>query len=141
MVAGRQILTNLQYIHRVADLEGGAVNMPIIGYTRHGRPNQIFNFHPENDTQARISIPMPGGDLRATSANPSPGAIIRGAEGDGSLYTVHERPNSVVKLSIKSRDGNTSLFWTLESNDLKTQVTLKPDNGGANQLWALSPPS
>ncbi|KAJ2923719.1 hypothetical protein H1R20_g13370, partial [Candolleomyces eurysporus] len=141
MVAGKQVLTNLQYIHRVADLEGGSPNAPLIGFRRHGGGNQTFNFQPDNDTQALISIPLKDRDLWVTSANPSPGDLIRGAEGNGSLYTVHQRPNSIVKLSIKSKDGTTNLFWTLESDVPQTKITLKPENGSANQLWALSPPA
>ncbi|RXW18635.1 hypothetical protein EST38_g7218 [Candolleomyces aberdarensis] len=97
MIVGRQILTNLHYPNRVADLEGSAPNGPIIGFRRHGHANQIFNFHPIEGAQAQISIGINGRDLYATSANPSPGELIRAAEGSASLYDVHQRPNSVVK--------------------------------------------
>ncbi|RXW16998.1 hypothetical protein EST38_g8856 [Candolleomyces aberdarensis] len=138
MIVGRQILTNLHYPNRVADLDIGRGE--IIVYTRHGHANQIFNFHAIEDTQAQISIRINDKDLYAVSNNPSSGSNIQALEGSASLYDVHQRPNSVVKLSVKSSNG-TALFWTLEGDALKTKVTLRPDTGNANQFWALSAPS
>ncbi|KAJ2922215.1 hypothetical protein H1R20_g14877, partial [Candolleomyces eurysporus] len=99
MIAGRQILTNLHYYNRVADLEGSQVNGPIIGFTRHGNSNQILNFQPQDDTQAQITLRIGDREVYVASANPSSGDSLRAVENytGASLYTVHQRPNSVVK--------------------------------------------
>ncbi|RXW15474.1 hypothetical protein EST38_g10382 [Candolleomyces aberdarensis] len=135
LVVGKKIITNVQHFNRVADLEGSAVNAPIIGFKRHGQANQIFNFEPTENTQVKISIRVGNQDVYVASVDPSAGAPLRGVDGGVfSLYTVHQRPGEVFKISIES--GGRDLFWTLENDAEKTRVTLQPENGGANQLWA-----
>ncbi|RXW14236.1 hypothetical protein EST38_g11620 [Candolleomyces aberdarensis] len=98
LVVGKKIITNVEHFNRVADLEGTAVNAPIIGFTRHGQFNQIFNFEPVGDTQVKITIKLLTQDVCVASVNPSPGDPIRGVDGGVfSLYTVEQRPGPVYK--------------------------------------------
>ncbi|RXW17276.1 hypothetical protein EST38_g8580 [Candolleomyces aberdarensis] len=75
LALGKKIITNVKHFNRVADLEGTAVNTLIIGFTRHGQFNQIFNFEPVGDMQVKITIELLTQGVCAASVNPSPMSV------------------------------------------------------------------
>ncbi|KAJ3548907.1 hypothetical protein NMY22_g1091 [Coprinellus aureogranulatus] len=134
-----QLIKNIAFGNRVADLRADQNNADIIGWPRNNGINQQFTFVPEHGKEYKISTTDSSGNVIYISSNdPSEGDTLVGG-GESSVYTVQQY-NGYYHISIDHDDGK-PLFWTLTSGAAGTKITLQHANNNVNQLWAfLDPP-
>ncbi|KAF6754619.1 ricin B lectin domain-containing protein [Ephemerocybe angulata] len=133
-----QVIKNIAFGNRVADLKADEINAPVIGWTFNGGANQQWTLEPEHGKEYKISTTAAGNVVYVSSKDPSAGDNLT-VGGESSVYTVQEY-NGFYHISIHAEDG-TILYWTLSNAANGTKITLKPANNTVNQLWALNPAS